>query len=163
MANSLVIASTAPLLAVYASWGVALPTSATTLAVLMTLVFFLPYFLKLMTACLLPNHTPLTLMACVRSQIFSGVLTASSSAECIIPALLKRTSRPPHESTCSTIACTSASFETSEILVSIFLASGTTSFNLATAFSRAGPEMSESRTLAPSRRKRTAVSRPIPL
>lgn len=57
-------------------------------------------------ACLHPYHTPLTLMACVKSQIFSSVLTASSSlvnlqldasilsivscthAECMIPALL---------------------------------------------------------------------------
>lgn len=32
-----------------------------------------------MTAYLHPHHTPLTLMVCVRSQIFSSVLTASSS------------------------------------------------------------------------------------
>lgn len=37
MASSRVMASTAPLLAVYANWGVALPVKATTLAVLMIL------------------------------------------------------------------------------------------------------------------------------
>jgi len=31
-------------------------------------------------ACLLPYQTPLTLMACVRSQIFSGVLMASDES-----------------------------------------------------------------------------------
>lgn len=31
------------------------------------------------TACLHPNQTPLTLIACVKSQILSSVLTASSS------------------------------------------------------------------------------------
>ena len=77
MANSLVSARTAPLLAVYANWGVAEPTRATTLAVLMTLAFVFPCLRKLRTACLLPNHTPLTLIACVRSQIFSGVSSAS--------------------------------------------------------------------------------------
>lgn len=39
MANSRVNARTAPLLAVYANWGVALPTKATTLAVLIMLPF----------------------------------------------------------------------------------------------------------------------------
>jgi hypothetical protein len=163
IANSRVNAMTAPLLAVYASCGVALPTSATTLAVLITLAVFFPCFLKLKTAYLLPNHTPFTLMACVRSQIFSGVSIASASSACIMPALLKRTSTPPQESRCSTMALTSASLETSVILVSILLASGTISFNFATAFSSAGPEMSDMRMLAPSRAKRMHVSKPMPL
>lgn len=33
------------------------------------------------TACLLPNQTPLTLMFWVRSQIFSGVETASATCQ----------------------------------------------------------------------------------
>lgn len=36
-------------------------------------------FLMAITACLHPNQTPLTLIACVKSQILSSVLTASSS------------------------------------------------------------------------------------
>lgn len=99
MASSRVMASTAPLLAVYASCGAPLPTRATTLAVLMILVFVFLCLRMLSTACLLPYQTPLTLMLWVRSQILSGVLTASSSSACIIPALLNMTSTPPQEST----------------------------------------------------------------
>lgn len=80
IANSLVIANTAPLLAVYASCGVALPTRATTLAVLMMEPRVFLCWRMLRMACLLPNQTPLTLMLWVRSQIFSGVSMASASS-----------------------------------------------------------------------------------
>lgn len=104
IANSRVIARTAPLLAVYANCGVAAPTSATIDAVLITEARFLPCFRKLRTACFDPNHTPLTLMFIVRSQMSSGHSSASPSLGCIIPALLKITSSPPQESRCAIAA-----------------------------------------------------------
>ena len=104
IANSLVIANTAPLLAVYASCGVALPTRATTLVVLITLPRFLACLRILSTACLLPNHTPLTLILCVKSQISSGVSIASASLLCMMPALLNMMSTPPQPSTYATRA-----------------------------------------------------------
>lgn len=104
MASSRVMARTAPLEAVYASWGVAAPSLATKEATLMTepprwrpfsgsSLFCLlaksqragswrkqQLTLRMaITAYLQPYQTPLTLMAWVRSQIFSSVLTASSS------------------------------------------------------------------------------------
>jgi hypothetical protein len=112
---------------------------------------------------LLPNQTPLTLMLCVRSQIFSGVSIASASLACMIPALLKITSVPPQLSCDSTIACTSDSLDTSHRMDSTRGAEGTTSLTLANAFARAGSDTSAIRTLAPSRAKRILVSRPIPL
>lgn len=163
MASSRVIASTAPLLAVYANWGVALPIRATTLAVLMMLPVVFLCLRILNTACLLPNQTPFTLMAWVRSQIFSDVLMASASWECMIPALLKMTSTPPHESRWATIAATSVSLETSHLTVSIWMWSGTIDFTLERAVARAGSDISAMRTWAPSRAKRTVVSRPMPL
>lgn len=39
-----------------------------------------------MMACLQPHQTPLTLMVLVKSQIFSSVVMALSSAGCMIPA-----------------------------------------------------------------------------
>lgn len=47
--------------------------------------------------------------------------------------------------------------------MSTLWAEGTSCFSFAAAFSRAGPEMSAIRTLAPSLAKRMQVSRPIPL
>lgn len=85
IASSLVKASTAPLLAVYASWGVAAPTRATTEAVLMMEPFVFLCLRRDRTACLQPNHTPLTLMLCVRSQIFSGVSMASLVCQSLHP------------------------------------------------------------------------------
>src|SRR5690242_19364293 len=98
IASSLVIANTAPLLAVYASCGVALPINATKLAVLIIIPLVFLCRRMLSTACLDPYHTPFTLTFCVISQIFSGVPMASASSACMIPALLKITSHPPHES-----------------------------------------------------------------
>ncbi len=163
IANSLVIAKTAPLLAVYASCGVALPTNATTLAVLMILPFVFPCFRILITACLHPNHTPLTLILCVKSQIFSGVSIASASSACMMPALLKMISTPPQESRWETMAATSDSLETSHLIVSRRGGLGRISWTLAWAFARADSEMSAIRTAAPSRAKRMVVSRPMPL
>jgi hypothetical protein len=48
-------------------------------------------------------------------------------------------------------------------LVSTLWAEGTSCLSFAEAFSRAGPEMSAMRTLAPSLAKRMHVSRPMPL
>ena len=163
MASSLVMARTAPLLAVYASCGVALPSKATTLAVLMMLPFLLLCFRKLMTACLHPNHTPLTLMLCVRSHIFSGVSIASASSPCIMPALLKIMSTPPQESTWDTIAATSSSLDTSHLIVFNCGCLGMIFSIFSVAFSKAGSEISAISTEAPSRRNRIVVSRPIPL
>lgn len=60
MASSLVIASTAPFEAVYANCAAALPTRATTEAVLITDPLVFPYLRKARTACLQPYHTPFT-------------------------------------------------------------------------------------------------------
>ena len=163
MASSRVMASTAPLLAVYASWGVALPIRATTLAVFIILPLVFSCLRRLSTACLLPNQTPLTLIACVRSQIFSGVLMASASLACMIPALLNMMSTPPHESRRSTMAATSDSLETSHLHIWMRGWSGRISSTLASAMARAGSEMSAMRISAPSRAKRMVVSRPMPL
>lgn len=60
IASSLVIAKTAPLEAVYASCGVALPIRATTEAVLITDVFVLLWRRNDRIACLHPYQTPFT-------------------------------------------------------------------------------------------------------
>lgn len=164
IASSRVMAKTAPLLAVYANCAVALPTRATTLAVLMMLPFFLPYFRRLRTACLLPNRTPFTLMLCVKSQISIGVLMASASAACIIPALLNITSTPPQGSMWAIMPLTCSSFDTSHWKVSIWLGwSGRIERTLSMAAVRAEADTSAIKTDAPSRAKRTVVSNPMPL
>lgn len=60
MANSLVIARTAPLDAVYASCAVALPTRATTEAVFITDAFVFLCLRNDKIACLHPYQTPFT-------------------------------------------------------------------------------------------------------
>lgn len=60
MANSRVRARTAPLDAVYAIWGVALPIRATIDAVLITDALVFPCLRNDSTACLQPYQTPLT-------------------------------------------------------------------------------------------------------
>lgn len=82
----------------------------------------------------------------------------------MIPALLKMMSRPPQASSFSIAACTSDSLETSTLVVSTLpTAFGASDFAFAIAFSKAGSEMSVINTLAPSRRNRIVVSRPMPL
>ena len=79
----------------HANWGVAAPMIATKLAVLMMLPPWVRPFcgsalfsLMARMAYLDPHQTPLTLICMVRSQIFSSVFKAWSSAGCMIPALL---------------------------------------------------------------------------
>lgn len=79
----------------HASCGVAAPMRATKLAVLIILPpvcrpFSLStgLFLIARIAYLQPHQTPLRLICIVRSQIFSSVFSALSSAGCMIPALL---------------------------------------------------------------------------
>lgn len=64
---------------------------ATKLAVLMMDPWDPPGLLRIaLIASLQPHQTPLRLMVIVRSQIFSSVLIALSSAGCMMPALLLR-------------------------------------------------------------------------
>mmetsp|Transcript_21660 Transcript_21660/g.41347 ORF Transcript_21660/g.41347 Transcript_21660/m.41347 type:complete len:207 (+) Transcript_21660:586-1206(+) len=99
-ANSRVSARTAPLLAVYATWGVAAPMCATKDAVFTTDP---PPALRMAgTAYLQPFSTPLTLTARVLSITSALVWTASLSDDIMMPALLNKMCKAPNS--CSAVA-----------------------------------------------------------
>src|SRR5207245_9323624 len=156
---SLVIASTPPLLAVYAICGVAAPTSATNDATLMIeppperRMAGMPY--------LHPSHTPFKLMLMTRSQIASAVSTVPSSSAWKMPALLYRTCRPPNVSMVNrTIASTSAGLETSARTNAAWPPLDLIS---CAASSPVRAVTSAITTLAPSAANTFAAVRPIPL
>src|SRR5258706_12397841 len=104
-----------------------------------------------------PRNTPLALTSRVRSQTDSSVDTASSSFECMMPALLKSTfSLPKAFSAAATIAWQSAAFETS----------ARTAMPLPICFMVSWAVFSSRSTAticAPSLAKRSAAWRPMPL
>ena len=61
------------------------------------------------------------------------------------------------------MASTSASLDTSHLMVSIRGGSGRMEWTFESAVARAGSDMSAIKTAAPSRAKRMVVSRPMPL
>ena len=111
-ASSRVIESTAPLLAVYATCGVAAPSFATNDAVLM--IDPPPARRSAGMPNLQPKKTPRALMRIVSSHVSSLVEIASSSDACMMPALLNSTfKRPNSRSACAIIASLSFADETS--------------------------------------------------
>src|SRR3989454_3336501 len=158
-AISLVMASTPPLLAVYAICGVAAPTSATNDATLM--IEPPPERRRAGMPYLHPSHTPFRLMLITRSQIASAVSTVPSSSAWKMPALLYRTCRPPNVSTANrTIASTSAGLETSARTNAAWPPADLIS---CAASSPVRAVTSAITTLAPSAANRFAAVRPIPL
>ncbi|MNL52165.1 hypothetical protein D3C87_1753150 [compost metagenome] len=112
-ASSRVSASTAPLLAVYATCGVAAPRIATNDAVL--IIEPPPARCNAGIPYLQPRKTPFALTFIVRSQIASSVVTALSSSLCMMPALLKIMFNFPNFSSAkATAASQSAALDTSE-------------------------------------------------
>src|SRR5262249_36907835 len=111
--------------------------------------------------CLQPRKTPFAFTSSVRSHTDSSVAIASSSLACMMPALLNSTfSRPNSRSAAATIFSQSLALATSALhaaaLPPFFRTSATVS---AAAFSFT----STARIAAPSREKRSADCRPMPL
>ena len=157
-AISRVIASTPPLLAVYAICEVAAPTTATNDAVLMiepppaSSMAGMPY--------LQPRNTPLrfTLMTC--SQTSSEVSGGEPSASGKIPALLNRMWSPPWLRATSIAASISFADDTSARTKT---ACPPAAVICETVSSPPVVSMSQTTTVAPAPDIKSAASRPMPL
>ena len=154
-ASDFVSAITAPLLAVYASCGTDDPTRATKDAMLMTEPP--PARISSGMPCLQHSARPRTLIAMVRSQICSDMVSTDSSAWSKTPALLYRTFRDPNRSTAvRMIRWTSASLVTSPVAATALSPRSPTVSCTASALT------STATTRAPSRTNTWVATRPIP-
>src|SRR6266545_1245656 len=151
--SSRVIASTPPLLAVYAICEVAAPINATKLAVLM--IEPLPWRSMCGIAYLQHRYTLVRLTRLTRSQASSPVSRIEPSSGGDMPALLNATSNRPYRwATPSNSARTDASSDTSQPMYSPPTCS-------AAAFPTSA-FTSTTTTFAPSSAKRRAVASPMP-
>ena len=108
-----------------------------------------------------PRNTPLRLTFIVCSQTASSVSTAPPSSRWEMPALLNSTSRRPNASSAPAIIRRQS--RASETSARAKMARPPVSAIMAAVSEPAQSSMSTAATAAPSRAKRSAVWRPIPL